>query len=318
MNARFFPFLLAAALVACGGGETNVTSAASTGAGSSSSATAASTTGAGTGGGDAGAAPHTTPDAQFVPKPTGACPDFTTGSNTFSPAGIPARPVLLWLSSAAGKPPGPLVFFWHGAGGDPSEAPAALGDAAMAGIQAAGGIIAAPYHDPTSTELPWYLTLGGVQEDDLQVADEVLACAIQKIGVDMRRVHSVGFSAGAMNTEQFMARRSGYLASEVVYSGAQIGSPPVQDPKNLYPGMLLYGGTSDVVIVSFETETKAYSAWMTMNGHFSFMCNHNMGHTVPLDARDSAYQFLKDHPFGVSPEPYAKALPAGFPSYCAL
>jgi hypothetical protein len=121
-----------------------------------------------------------------------------------------------------------------------------------------------------------------------------------------------------MNTEQFMARRSGYLASEVAYSGAQIGYPPIQDPKNLYPGMLLYGGPSDVVIVSFETETKAYHQWMTMNGHFSFICDHNMGHTVPLDARDSAYQFLQDHPFGVSPEPYAKALPAGFPSYCSL
>ncbi len=308
-------FLLAATLVACGGSSATVTGSSGTG---SSSGTGGSkgTGGSDTGTGGAPAPPM--PDAKFIPKPTGKCPDFKPGMNTFSPAGINPRPVLLWFSSSAGKPPGPLVFYWHGAGGDPSEAPTVLGDKAMSGIQAAGGIIAAAYHDPVSNVLPWYLCLGGDQEDDLQVADEVLACAIEKFGVDLRRVHSVGFSAGAMNTEQFMARRSGYLASEVAYSGAQIGSPPIQDPKNPYAGMLLYGGSSDVVIVSFETETKAYHQWMTMNGHFSFVCDHDMGHTVPLDARDSAYQFLQDHPFGVSPEPYAKALPAGFPKYCSL
>jgi len=302
MNERWGIFLAAGALLACGacGGK-------------GSSQTAAGGTGGGTGG---MAVARTTPDPQYVPAVTGTCPAFTTGKNTFSPKGVQARDVLLWVG--AGSQPGPLVFFWHGAGGDPSEAPAALGAKAMAGIQAAGGIIAAPYHDPANTVLPWFLTLGGTQEDDLQVADEILACAIARKSVDMRRIQSVGFSAGAMNTEQFMARRSGYLASEVVYSGAQIGTPPVQDDTNAYPAMLFYGGPGDMVIVSFDSETHAYHDWMTMNGHFSFICNHGMGHTVPTDGPDSAYQFLQDHPFGVSPEPYAKALPAGFPSYCSL
>jgi predicted esterase len=222
------------------------------------------------------------------------------------------------MSDAAGAMDGPLVFFWHGAGGDPSEAPGALGDKAMSEIQAQGGIVAAPYHDPVANQLPWYLCLGGTQEDDLKVADEILACAIAKKGVDLRRVHSVGFSAGAMNTEQFAARRSGYIASEVVYSGAQIGNPPIQDENNLYPGMLFYGGPNDTVIVSFDSETHSYHDWMTSNGHFSFICNHNMGHTVPASGRDSAWQFLQDHPFGARPEAYAKGLPAGFPSYCSL
>jgi len=302
MNGRVFLFFFAGALVACGNGASGAHDGTTTGSG---------------GGGGGSAPARTTPDPQFVPSATGACPKLTTGMNTFNPAGIPARDVLLWMGSAAAQP-GPLVFYWHGAGGDPSEAPTALGAKAMAGIQAAGGIVAAPYHDPTLTTLPWFLTLGGAQDDDLQVADEILACAIAARGVDMRRIHSVGFSAGAMNTEQFMARRSGYLASEVVYSGAQIGDPPVQDPTNEYPGMLFYGGPNDMVIVNFSDATAAYNAWMTMNGHFSFICNHDMGHTVPASGVDSAYQFLQDHPFGVSPEPYASALPAGFPSYCSL
>jgi predicted esterase len=311
MNGNLVLFLLAGALVACGHGAASAQNGSGTGTGGGGGSDGSG----GAGGGST--AGHTTPDPQFLPTATGACPDFTSGKNTFSPAGIPARDVLLWLG-AAGAQPGPLVFFWHGAGGDPSEAPAALGTKAMSGIQAAGGIVAAPYHDPTSTTLPWFLSLGGAQDDDLKVADEILACAIARKSVDLRRIHSVGFSAGAMNTEQFMARRSGWLASEVVYSGAQIGMPPVQDDTNKYPGMLFFGGPSDVVIISFATETQNYHDWMTMNGHFSFMCNHNMGHTVPSSGVNSAYQFLQDHPFGVSPEPYAKALPAGFPSYCSL
>lgn len=316
MQGRTFLLLVASALVACGnssvGTNGDTTSGTTTGSGTGGD------TSTGTGGSGSGTttATRTTPDPKLLPTVTGTCPDFTAGKNTFSPAGIAARDVLIWGGTGKGQP-GPLVFFWHGAGGDPGEAPSALGEKAMSGIQAAGGLVAAPYHDPASSFLPWYLCLGGSQEDDLKLADEILACAVEKGLVDTRRIHSVGFSAGAMNTEQFSARRSGWLASEVVYSGAQLGEPPVQDPTNKYPAMLFFGGPNDQVIVNFADATKTYHEWMTTHGHFSFMCNHNMGHTVPQSGMESAYQFLQDHPFG-APETYAKGLPSGFPSYCSL
>ena len=108
------------------------------------------------------------------------------------------------------------------------------------------------------------------------------------------------------------------IASIVAYSGARLGNVTEQDPNNRYPAMLFYGGANDMVIINFATATKTYHDALAMNGQFSFTCNHNMGHTVPADGRASAWQFLQDHPFGATPEPYAKALPAGFPSYCAL
>ena len=37
-----------------------------------------------------------------------------------------------------------------------------------------GGVVAAPYHDPANQVLPWALCLGGTDESDLRVADEVL------------------------------------------------------------------------------------------------------------------------------------------------
>jgi poly(3-hydroxybutyrate) depolymerase len=277
--------------------------------------TSSSTGGAGGAGG--GFPQETTPRADLVPKATGACPDFAEGKATFTPDGT-SRDALIWVDPAkAQASDGPLVFFWHGTGGDPSEAGGALGPA-IAAVKNMGGVVAAPYPAPNAGVFPWSLMLGGTNENDLRLADEILACAGAKVGIDMRRIYSVGFSAGAMNTEQFAARRSGYLAAIVAYSGARLGPVDEQDPANLYPAMLFYGGPSDQVSVNFADQTKLYHDTLVSEGHFAFMCNHGQGHTVPSSGPASAWQFLLDHPFGVRPEPYAAGLPKGFPVYCAL
>lgn len=255
------------------------------------------------------------PDAKFLPAITGTCPAITQGKATFSPDGI-ARDVELHVDDTAAKnQDGPLVFFWHGAGGSPDEAEYAFGETIKT-ILAAGGIIAAPYHDPNSGELPWYLSVGGTREDDLRVADEILACIRGSVGIDERRIYSVGFSAGAMHTTQFAAWRSGYLASIVVYSGARLGTPNEQDPTNLYPALLFHGGPTDQVFLAFDKTTAQYEQALLDNGQASVVCNHGMGHTVPEDGRDASWQYLHDHPFGETPEPYTDALPAAFPAYC--
>ncbi len=312
-----FASLALLALTACSGGVDEATSATTgTSATSSTGGTGGGGTGGGTSTGTGGSAGPTEPNAKFIPKPTGTCPEFVQGKTQVSPNGK-SRDIQLYVSDAAKTLDGPLVFFWHGAGGSPTEASFALGKA-MEAIKALGGVVAAPYHDPASGQLPWFLDLGGNKDDDLLVADEILACAIEKVGIDKRRIHSVGFSAGAMHTEQFASWRSGYMASIVAYSGARLGQPENQDPTNKYPAMLFYGGKSDQVVINFATATKTYYEDITAEGHFAFSCNHNKGHTVPSDGRNAAWQFLQDHPFGASPEPYEKALPADFPSYCTL
>jgi predicted esterase len=273
--------------------------------------------GGGGGAGGGGSTAHTTPDPMFVPVATSACPELADGMITVSPDGK-ARDVRLWVSDAAAAQDGPVVFFWHGVGGDPEDALYALGSAVIDEILAMGGIVAAPVHDPNAGQFPWYLTLGGSDESDLRVMDEVLACAIEKVGVDMRRIHSVGFSAGAMNTTQVGWRRSGYIASVVTFSGAQIGSPPEQDVNNLYPAMVVHGGPQDIVVINFKDNSEKYLQYLKDAGHFAFICDHGKEHTVPADIRAPAWQFLKDHPFGQQPEPYEGGLPAAFPAYCAL
>ncbi len=297
-----------AALCACGSEVDSVGAAASSTSGSSTS------TGSGGGGGASGA--PTEPNASFLPKAAGACPDFADGDATFAPKGIAARKVRLWAGTGGKK--GPLLFVWHGSGGDPKDTTYIVSQAVLDAIKAAGGVVAAPYHDPAAGVFPWFLTAGSGQEDDLLVADEVLACARDKMGIDIRHIHSVGFSAGALNTTQMSYRRSGYLASVVTFSGGKLGNAPDQDPSNKLAAMILDGGPNDMVVVNFKDLSEAWRDDLKMRGHFAFICNHGKGHSVPADARAPMWQFMSDHPFGVAPEPYAAGLPTSFPSYCML
>ena len=270
------------------------------------------------GSGGQGAGGPSEPDPQYLPAATGSCPDFVGGDVTFAPAGIAPRDVRIWVGDNPTAQDGPLVFYWHGTGSNPGEVAFGLSNDVVDQITAAGGVVAAPYHDPAAGTFPWFLTAGGGPEDDLILADEILACAIEKVGIDLRRIHVSGMSAGGLQTTQHSYRRSGYIASVAPYSGGRIGTPPQQEEQNKFAAMIFHGGPQDVVVVNFQTLSESYRDDLRSKGHFAFICNHNMQHTIPQDAQPSVWQFFQDHPFGTQPSPYEGALPAGFPSYCNL
>ncbi|MCC6751910.1 MAG: hypothetical protein IT371_29925 [Deltaproteobacteria bacterium] len=257
----------------------------------------------------------TTPQAVFVPKPSGTCPSFAAGLNAFT-AGGRARQAKVWISSAATQLDGPLVFYWHSSGGTPDEAAYALGAGPMKELTDKGGIVVAPVRDPASQPFPWYL-VRGTADHDLRLADEILACAVQRVGVDLRRVHSIGMSAGAVMTTQMSWRRSGYLASVATYSGGQEATPPNQDPSNLFAALVFHGGPTDTFgSYSFQALSTTYHGALVSAGHFAAICNHGNGHVLPPNAGTLTLTFLLAHPFGTRPSPYAKGLPAPFPGYC--
>ena len=257
------------------------------------------------------------PPAGFLPAATGTCPEMTAGMITVQPQGLAPRQARLWITDAARTLDGPLVFYWYGTNGAPAQAMDGLGMEAIDAITALGGLVVAPVHDPAAGIFPWFLVTT-TNDTDLKVADEILACAIQKVGVDIRRIHSVGFSAGALHTTQMAYRRSGYLASVVTYSGGQVAPIPDQDPTSALNAMIFHGGASDMVVIGFQAASEQFKMSLTTAGRFAFICNHGMGHRIPTAAVGSVWQFLQDHPFGTRPSPYAGGLPAGFPSYCAL
>ena len=298
-----------------------------TGPGTDGGATATDGGGGGSSGGaDGGDAPardaavdsaisSTTP---VLPKPTGTCPTLAAGDVTFAPAGMPPRKVTLSMTNGAKTAHGPLILYWYATGSSVAEVPSALG-ATLTAIQQAGGIVAAPHADPSAGQFEWFAVNGSTKQDDFLLADEIVACVAQSTLLDATRIHSMGFSAGALQTTALSFQRAAYIASVATFSG---GMPPDftptnENPPNEFAGLLFHGGTSDNVYgVDFQAATQRYQTTLTGAGHFAAICNHGGGHAIPKDAAPSVAAFFTANPFGAWPSPYTNGLPTGFPAYC--
>src|SRR4051812_12665049 len=150
-----------------------------------------------------------------LPAPTGVCPALANGDVTFAPAGMPPRKVKLALPATTA--PGPLVIYWHATGSSPAEAAYSLG-ATLTAITDAGGIVAAPYADPSAGQFEWFVVNGSAQQDDFVLADEVVGCLAQAGRLDAAHVHSMGMSAGGLQTTAVSFVRAAYVASVATYS----------------------------------------------------------------------------------------------------
>jgi predicted esterase len=269
----------------------------------------------GTGGAGSVAPPPSGPGPTTLPSAKEPCPTLADGD-----AMLLGKRVRIWIDgAAAAASDGPLVFYWHGTGSNPSfEAPIGLGPA-MTDVVAQGGIVAGFYSEAcqgcrTTGNNVWYY-------EDFERADEVLACAIEQVGVDTRHIHTAGMSAGGLQASAMVYARSSYLASATSYSGGIIGfvtDTMPQDPANKVAAMIVHGGASDQLILRFEDTSKAFKDDLVGKGHFAFLCDHGMGHTIPMGIGASTWQFFQDHAYGADPSPYAGGLPASFPAYCAL
>jgi hypothetical protein len=115
--------------------------------------------------------------------------------------------------------------------------------------------------------------------------------------------------------------RSSYLASVVTYSGGTMPgfSLTMVDPANKFAALIFDGGQSDNVFnVDFQAASKAYYTTLKNDGHFAALCDHGMGHSIPVAAAPSVWAFFQANGFGVYPSPYSNGLPSSFPSYCTL
>jgi predicted esterase len=229
-------------------------------------------------------------------------------------------------ANAAQKGPGPVIFYWHGTGSNPGfEVPVGLGPAVQA-VVSAGGIVAGPYSEPklacpNCTGIPALGTGNGVWfKKDFETADEVLACAIEQLHIDTRRLFASGMSAGGLQVSAMASERSNYLASVVSYSGGAVFPVTDADPSNKLPIVLTHGGVNDMVIIKFKTASENLANAFKPAGHFVVICDHGRGHTIPTEfgSGGATWEFFQTHPYGVAPEPWLDALPADYPKFCTI
>lgn len=300
-----------------GAGGTGGASGAGGAGGASGAGGAGGAAGAGGAGGTTGSMlgcdPGSDPVPTLLPTAQDPCPTLTEGDHTF--LGMNVR---IW-TDPANTDCGPLLFYWHGTGGSPAEA--TYFTSIIDAVKGQGGMVAS--FDASSRTCSGCTTTGNNvwYYEDFAVADEVLACAVEQGVIDTRRIHATGFSAGGLQATAMSYARSRYLASVVTLSGGVIilTSTTSQDSANKFAAMIVHGGTTDSVGgVSFKSASETYRSDLQGEGHFAFLCNHDMGHTVPTDIISPMWQFFQDHRYKATPSPYAAALPGSFPGYCGL
>jgi hypothetical protein len=156
---------------------------------------------------------------------------------------------------------------------------------------------------------------------DFAMADQILACAVKQLNIDTRQIYAAGCSAGGLQTVAMLFARSNYLAAAMPNSGGEViaGEFPLEGTH--VPSLITTHGAmgTDMVVIDFSTASATADKDVLAKGGFAVDCNHGGGHCgAPAVDVAAQWQFCKDHPFGVSPEPYAKGLPSSFPSYCTI
>ena len=276
----------------------------------SSPSTAGSMAAAGAGGPGAGGL-NTATDP-IIPEPMGDCPEFKAGTGTVTVMGIPATVFVGDKKEGTGS----FVAYFYGTAhaGDVSFLPQAVKDDVMKD----GGIVFAPNAAMnTGGDCSGTGTFG---IDDFKVIDQAVACAVKNYGINPKRIYATGCSAGGLTTGCIGIMRSNYIAAVAPNSGGiTIGYGKLQNPQHMPNAITMNGGGGDNVIVNFGQTSEGYDNYVLKYGGFAVNCIHNSGHCgAPPDLYASAWQFLKDHPFGIKPEPYANGLPSGFNSVCKI
>jgi hypothetical protein len=249
----------------------------------------------------------------IIPEISGDCPTFKSGTSTVTVMGSAATVI----AGAQKQGTGSLLFYWYGTGklGDVNTS---LPQAIKTDVASQGGIVfALNQAKNTGGDCSGTGTWG---IDDFKVADQVAACAVKNYGIDPKRIYATGCSAGGLTTGCMGIMRSNYIAAVAPNSGGvTIGYGKLQDPKRVPNAITMNGGSGDNVIVNFGDTSEGYDNYILHYGGFAVNCIHNSGHCgAPAALYGSAWQFLKDHPFGTKPSPYAAGLPAGFNSTCKI
>lgn len=258
-----------------------------------------------------------------LPTANGPCPAYQSGVVTFTPKGTATNKARIWVGPNPGN--GALVFYFHGTGEstDLDVGANSLGQNVIDDILAKGGVVIAPIGHGG---YEWYIADGDLRDDDLLFIDEMVACSIQQAKIDPRRIHATGLSSGATLTSDMVRRRSNYLASGAPQSGGFDPYNPIQpnaSSSNKIAVMIIHGGPTDTwgdpAYEFYEKQSIDMYNTLKSEGSFPILCNHGQGHqNIPSSDRMSVWQFFQDHPYNVTPKPYASGLPAGFPSYCKL
>jgi poly(3-hydroxybutyrate) depolymerase len=155
---------------------------------------------------------------------------------------------------------------------------------------------------------------------DMNLVDQLAACAVRDHNVDPRRIFTTGCSAGGLFAGALAALRSNYIAAAAPNSGGF--TFPQQFQNEFTPALMTVHGAPgrDVVVVDFSNTSATADKAFKDRGGFVINCNHGGGHCGGAGLAPDIWEFFEAHPYGVepAPSPWTSALPSGFSSQCEI
>ncbi|MDD9939068.1 MAG: hypothetical protein OXT09_36100, partial [Myxococcales bacterium] len=258
---------------------------------------------------DPGVTPATGGADPIIPDVTGDCPAFVDATINFQGLGG----IRMSAGPKAAGPTAPMVFYWHGTGSTSGEYVGMAG-AVHAGVVAEGGVLISFQGSTGGDALSGTFVFG---RGDLDLVDQLVACAVRDHNVDPRRIYTTGCSAGGLFATNMAALRSNYVAAAAPNSGGMSFPQAFQNP-NTPALMTMHGAPGrDVVVIDFSDSSATADMIFKNAGGFVINCNHGGGHCGAGGLAPSVWEFFKAHPYGVEPQPWS-SLPAGFHSSCQI
>jgi hypothetical protein len=260
----------------------------------------------------AGAPPEPLPPGNHmpvIPAVSGECPNFGAGTITFMGLGG----IAVAAGSKPSGPTAPMVFYWHGTGGFSGEYLGQAG-AVASGVAAEGGVLISFQGTVGGDLLSGTFIFGA---GDFELADQLVACAVQDHNVDPRRIYATGCSAGGLFSGAMAAARSNYMAAVAPNSGGW--TIPVAFQNDYTPALMTVHGAAgvDVVVVDFSVTSATADSAFKQRGGFVINCDHGGFHCGGGSFAGNMWEFFKAHPYGVDPHPWT-SLPSGFSSDCKI
>jgi dienelactone hydrolase len=248
-----------------------------------------------------------------IPAVAGECPAFRTGTITFG--GLGGIQMVVGTKAAAAT--APMVFYWHGTGSTSGEF-GLMATAVRSGVESEGGILVS-FQGTTGGDLLSGTSVFG--RGDMDIVDQLVACAVRDYNIDPRRIFTTGCSAGGLFAAALAALRSDYIAAAAPNSGGFVF--PQQFQGEFTPALMTVHGApgQDVVIVDFSNTSATADKAFKDRGGFVVNCNHGGGHCGGAGLAPDIWEFFEAHPYGVEPAPSpwtAAGLPNGFNSQCQI
>lgn len=178
------------------------------------------------------------------------------------------RELLVYAPSSAKHQPTPVVFAFHGHGGNMANAarsfsfhqhwPAAI-SVYMQGLKTPGRLT-----DPEGKKSGWQSRPGDQQDRDLKFFDAVIDLLKRDYRVDENRIYATGHSNGGGFTYLLWATRGDVLAAVAVSSSASARSAKAAAMLKPMPAMHIAGETDH--LVKYEWQVAAMTAVRKLNG----------------------------------------------------